>query len=155
MEYSVSTQAQPVRITINAEYTFTEGGLVKNRLYAGKAEQMQTSDSTYTLLSDGFVLEFYTEAQELDGRLTAKNGFIRGDNSLMVAQDSVVFTNKVGETLYTEELIWEQKRAEVYTNKFVTIERATDIIYGKGLISDENFSSYIIKDPTGTFYLEE
>jgi LPS export ABC transporter protein LptC len=145
----------PVRITIGVTYEFTEGGLTKNTLYAARAEQFQTPDSSYNLLSGGFQLNFYDEAQVLDGRLTAKKGFISGDNSMMIARDSVVFVNKVGETLYTEELIWVQDSAVVYTNKFVTIERADDIIYGKGLVSDERFTNYVIKDPTGIFYLKE
>lgn len=145
----------PMRITLDATYVFTEGGQVKNELYAARAEQFQTPDSAYNLLSGGFKLTFYNDEQQVDSRLTAKNGFIRGDNSLMIARDSVVFVNSVGETLYTEELIWVQDSAVVYTNKFVTIERIDDIIYGKGLISDENFTNYVIKEPTGTFFLKE
>ncbi len=145
----------PVRITLDVTYVFTEGGKVQNELYTMRAEQYQTADSAYNLLSGGFQLDFYNDEGILDGRLTAKNGFIRGDNSMMIATDSVVFVNNVGEKLHTEELIWVQDSAVVYTDKFVTIEREDDIIYGKGLVSDETFSNYNIKEATGTFYLKE
>lgn len=154
LEYS-SDGPVPERITLDVTYTFTEGGKVKNTLYTARAEQFQTPDSAYNLLSGGFVLTFFDADQKFDGRLTAENGFIRGDNSLMIARDSVVFVNNVGETLYTEELIWVQDSAVVYTDKFVTIERTDDIIYGKGMVSDQNFTNYVIRDVTGVFYLNE
>ncbi len=153
-EYT-ETGPSPIRITLNVTYEFTEAGKLKNELYASRAEQYQEPDSSYSLLSGGFILTFYDENVEFDGRLSAENGFIRGDNSMMIARDSVVFVNRDNETLYTEELIWVQDSAKVFTNKFVTIEREDDIIYGKGLISDENFTNYIIKSPTGTFFLTE
>jgi LPS export ABC transporter protein LptC len=145
----------PMRTTIGVTYLFTDSGRVKNQLQTGRMEQFQLADSSYSLLSDGFSLTFYTEAEEFDGRLTAKNGFIKGDNSLMIARDSVVFVNNVGETLHTEELTWVQDSAKVFTDKFVTIERADGVIYGKGLISDQNFTNYVIKEPTGVIYLSE
>lgn len=154
LEYSEGDLV-PARITLGVTYTFTEEGRVKNRLYANRAEQFQTPDSSYNLLKEGFILTFYDDNQKRDGKLTAMNGFISGDNALMIARDSVVFNNRAGETLYTEELIWVQDSAIVYTDKFVTIERANDIIYGKGLVSDETFSNYVIKEPTGIFYLNE
>ncbi len=146
---------EPLRTTLGVTYMFTDSGKVKNELQSGKVEQFQVADSLYSLLSLGFSLTFYTENQEVDGVLTAKNGFIKGDNSLMIARDSVVFVNNIGETLRTEELIWIQDSAQVFTDKFVTIEQADGVIYGKGMVSDQNFTNYRIKEVTGELYLKE
>jgi len=146
---------EPLRTTLGVTYMFTDSGKVKNELQSGKVEQFQVADSSYSLLSKGFSLKFYTKDQEIDGILTAKNGFINGDNSLMIARDSVVFVNNIGETLRTEELIWVQDSAQVYTDKFVTIEQADGVIYGKGMVSDQNFTNYRIKEVTGELYLKE
>ena len=102
-----------------------------------------------------FELTFFDNRGEFDGRLTAMNGYIRGDKALMIATDSVVFINRLDEELLTEELIWEQDSAIVYTNKFVTINRAETVLYGTGLESDENFTNYVIKNPTGEFFIDE
>ncbi len=146
---------EPLRTTIGVTYVYTDSGKVKNELEAGKLTQYQLEDSSYSLLSNGFALTFFTAEQTFDGRLTAKNGFISGDNSLMIARDSVVFINAVGETLHTEELTWLQDSAQVFTDKFVTIEKPDIVIYGKGLISDENFTNYQIKEPSGLIYINE
>ncbi len=154
LEFSDS-EHPPLRTTIDAYYTYTDSGHIQNTLLAAKIEQFQTQDSTYSLLSNGFELTFYDKKQKVDGKLTALNGFINGTNSLMIARDSVVFTNAEGETLRTEELIWQQDSGKVFTDKFVTIEKADGVIYGKGLVSDQNFTEYVITDVTGIIYIEE
>lgn len=145
----------PIRSTLNVQYTYTDSGRVKNILEAGKLDQYQTPDSAYSKISNGFSLTFFDAQAKFDGKLTAKNGYITGDNSMMIARDSVVFRNKENETLHTEELIWYGDSATVYTNKFVTIERKDAVIYGKGLTSNQNFTNYVITDVTGVINIED
>lgn len=145
----------PVRSTTDVTYTYTDSGKVKNILEAGRLDQFQSADSTYSKISNGFALTFYDKDGTFDGKLTAREGYIGPGNKIMIARDSVIFKNKEGETLHTEELIWYQDSAKVYTNKFVTIERKDDIIYGKGLTSNQNFTNYSIQQVTGEFYLDD
>lgn len=145
----------PDRSTSGVTYLFTDSGKVKNKLEAALVEQFVSTDSSYSLISGGFTLYFYSDRGALDGTLTALNAWISGDNSHMVARDSVVFVNTKQEVLRTEELTWWQDSAKVMTDKFVTIERADAVIYGKGLISNENFTDYEIQQPSGVLYLNE
>jgi len=153
LEYS-DLENPPIRTTYEVSYTFTDSGRVANVLNAGKVMRFEVGDSTYSLISEGFELIFYDQLGAVDGRLTAMNGYVKGDNSLMIARDSVVFVNRLNEKLITEELFWLQDSGRVFTEKFVTIRREDGVIYGKGLISDENFTDYEIKDPTGEIYLD-
>lgn len=145
----------PARSSTNVTYTFTDSGRVKNVLHATNLDQFEDGDSSYSHLSNGFSLTFYTDEGDFDGQLTAQNGYISGDNSIMIARDSVVFVNQSDEKLNTEELIWRQDSATVTTDKFVTIEQKDVVIYGKGLWSNQNFTNYVIKEVTGSFYLKE
>lgn len=153
LEYS-NLETPPIRTTYEVSYTFTDSGRVANVLNAGKVMRFEVGDSAYSLISEGFELIFFDYQGEIDGRLTAMNGYVRGDNALMIARDSVVFVNRLGEELITEELIWRQDSGKVYSDKFVTIRREDGVIYGKGLVSDENFTDYEINEPTGEIYLD-
>lgn len=148
-------ELQPMRSSTNVTYTYTDSGKVKNVLFATNLDQFQDGDSSYSKISNGFSLTFYTPEGEFDGKLTAQNGYIGNDNSIMIARDSVVFINQANEKLNTEELIWRQDSATVTTDKFVTIEQEDIVIYGKGLWSNQNFTNYVIKEVTGSFYLKE
>ncbi len=145
----------PARSTTDVTYTYTDSGRVKNVLEAGRLDQYQTADSTYSKINDGFALTFFDKSGKFDGKLTARKGYIGPGNKIMIARDSVIFRNKEGETLHTEELFWYQDSAKVYTDKFVTIERKDDVIYGKGLTSNQNFTNYTIQQVTGEFYMQD
>ena len=154
LEYSI-LENTPSSTTFEASYQYTDSGRITNILNAGKVERFELSDSSYSLISEGFELVFYKKSGEFDGRLTALNGYVSGDNSMMIARDSVVFVNRMKEELITEELYWKQDSAKVFTDKFVTIKRNDIVIYGKGLISDENFTNYTIREPSGEIYLKD
>jgi LPS export ABC transporter protein LptC len=154
LEFS-ELEHHPIRSTQNVTYTYTDSGRITHVLVAGRVDRFELPDSSYSTLHNDFSLTFYRANGTFDGRLTARNGYIKGDNSLMIARDSVVFVNYMNETLHTEELIWNQDSATVYTDKFVTIEKDETVIYGKGLVSDQNFTNYVIQDVTGIIYLSE
>ena len=145
----------PARSTQNVVFTYTDSARTKNVLEAAKVEQFVYEDSTFSKISEGFTLTFFDAKGHVDGVLSAPNALIFNRNSRMIARDSVVFKNADDETLKTEELIWIQDSAIVYTDKFVTIERSSGVIYGKGLRSNENFTNYQIQQTAGEFYLED
>ena len=73
----------------------------------------------------------------------------------MIAKRNVEVVNIDGDTLKTEELIWDQKKKKIYSNTFVEIRTKSEIIYGEGLEADETFSNYTIKKITGTIQIDE
>jgi LPS export ABC transporter protein LptC len=69
------------------------------------------------------------------------------------AKNNVIATNAQGDTLKTEHLIWEEKKEIIYTEEFVKIIRADQIITGIGFTSDQKLQNWKIKNPKGTIYV--
>ena len=89
-----------------------------------------------TLFSANYV--YYTKAEELyhaTGNVIVKN-------------------NETGDELTTEELFWDEGKEEYYTEKFVTIKSDGEVHTGEGLTANQDFTSYQILKPSGTFTLE-
>ena len=63
--------------------------------------------------------------------------------------DSVHLVSKNGEELLTNELIWDELKKEVYTNKFVKLTRPGEIIYSFGFRANQEFTKYEIKAISG------
>ena len=61
--------------------------------------------------------------------------------------------NVNGDLLETEHLIWNEKKEIVYTEEFVKITTKNEVIYGKGLVSNQDFTKYTIKKISGTIML--
>jgi LPS export ABC transporter protein LptC len=69
---------------------------------------------------------------------------------------NVIVTNlEQRQTLYTEEIFWFQGRKEISTEKAIKIITEKEQLNGVGLTSNEEFSKYTIKKPTGIFALEK
>jgi hypothetical protein len=49
----------------------------------------------------------------------------------------------------TEQLTWDQRREMIYTDKFIKIKTADEILYGTGFESNQNFTRYRIKNLNG------
>jgi LPS export ABC transporter protein LptC len=144
--------AVPDRITEDAEYLYTDSGVVRNRLRATRITEWGAPEKR-TEMDGGLELVFFDTAGQQGSVLTARRGVILPDLERMQVMDDVVFVNAKGERLETELLTWHQDSARVRTDRAVRIARGADVIHGMGLDAAEDFSSYVIKRVTGTLHL--
>jgi hypothetical protein len=63
--------------------------------------------------------------------------------------------NKNGEKLETEKLVWDESRHRIYTDAFVKITTAKEVIMGKGMESNQDFTKCEIKQVTGQIQLRQ
>lgn len=145
-------EAVPDRVTTDAEYLYSDSGIVRNRLRAGQIAEWSVPERR-TELSGGLELLFFDAAGAPGSRLTARRGLIAERSKRMEVLEDVVFVNAKGERLETEHLIWVQDSARVRTDQAVRIQRGSDVIHGMGLDAAEDFSAYVIKRVTGTIHL--
>ena len=146
--------AVPDRITHDAEYVYSDSGVVRNRLRAGRIAEWSAPEQR-TELTEGVELLFF-DAQGMPGStLTARRGLILPGKKRMEVFEQVVFVNARGERLETEQLSWEQDSARVHTDKAVRVQRGADVIHGTGLDAAEDFSRYVIRRVTGTIHLQD
>lgn len=141
------------RITTQAEYLYSDSGLVRNRIRAGTISEF-SGTSPRRELSDGVELTFFNADGHAGSQLTARRGEMDQEGNRMTVEEQVVFVNANGEKLETEYLTWNQDSNRVFTDRPVKITRARDIIYGQGLDAAQDFSSYTIRRITGTLFID-
>lgn len=142
----------PDRVTEKAEYFYSDSGVVRNRLRAGRIAEW-TADPKRTELSEGVELLFFDAQGKPGSTLSARRGLILPGQKRMEVMEQVVFINAKGERLETEQLTWEQDSARVHTDKAVRVQRGEDVIHGQGLDAAEDFSRYTIRRVTGVLQL--
>ncbi|HVB02929.1 MAG TPA: LPS export ABC transporter periplasmic protein LptC [Chitinophagaceae bacterium] len=101
----------------------------------------------YVVLNQGLKVEFYNDSQEVSSTLTARIGEYFSNNNMMVVRDSVVVVNQKGERLECQKLTWDASKQQFFTHDPVKIITANEIIYGDGLIANENFTWHEIIHP--------
>ena len=73
----------------------------------------------------------------------------------MEVKYNVEVVNVNGEKLNTEHLIWDEQKKKIISDDFVKITTAKEIIMGKGLEANQDFTQYEIKEVTGTIRVED
>ncbi len=147
-------QQLPVQTNHKAEFVYTESGKLRNKLIAETLERYE-GDESYLLAKDGFTMIFYDSTETEEARLTAVNGRYDQAKNHLVAWDKVELLNAKGEKLETEELIFAQDSARIYSDRFVTITSESGVLFGDGLESNDSFTRYHILRPHGDLYVKD
>lgn len=134
---------------------YSKGGKVEARLFSKTFIRNEVARPPYVDLKDGLKAEFYGDSLRLTNTLTAGSGRWYEREGNIVLRDSVKVVNDKGEMLRTDELVWNEKLREFYTDKPVKITTATQIISGIGMESNQDFSWYRIKNITGAVAVEK
>ena len=133
----------------NVQINYSDNGVVRIQASGPTATRYNT-EKPYLEFSDGIQILFFDANHAIESKLTARYATAIENSKSMTARDSVVVVNNKGELLNTDELVWDEDKKIIYSNSFVKITTADEIIYGNGMIANENFSDYTIKHITGT-----
>lgn len=104
---------------------------------------------------DGVLVHFFGPLGDTSSTLEALYGLRRERQGEVIVRDSVVWESASGEKLETNELIWDERRREIYTKKFVVLTRPEEIIYGHGFTADQDFSNARINSVEGRIAVDQ
>ena len=128
---------------------YSNNGILKAKMQSKTFIHNTSAVPPYINMSNGLRVDFYSADGILNNTLTAKNGRYFEQSNNVIVTDSVVVKNIKNEKLQTQELIWNEKTQQFFTEKAVTITTPTQIIYGDGMQSNQDFSNYKILNVKG------
>jgi LPS export ABC transporter protein LptC len=108
-----------------------------------------------TIMPQGLFVIFYDEKGKEATTLKADYGVRYELSKKMEVKYNVEVVNVNGEKLNTEHLIWDEQKKKITSDAFVKITTAKEIIMGKGLEANQDFTQYEIKEVTGTIRIED
>ena len=132
------------------ESYLSQNGKVKAKLFSPLMLRYML-DTPKVVFPKTLKVDFYSDSTKIESRLFAKYGqYLENDNKVFL-RDSVVVFNINGDTLFCQELYWDQVKAIFYTDKNVIIHKPDQKVYGNGLIADQSFKWFTIKHPHNSF----
>ncbi len=143
----------PLRILENAVIEHSDSAVIRGKLITSELHEFISGDRE---LPKGGYVEFYDRFGGITGSLRCNYAYFTKETDVWKVEGNVRLRNtESGEMLFTEELFWNPVEKNVYTDQFVRIETDDQILTGVGLTARQDFSRYVIKNPQGTFNLEE
>lgn len=143
-------------VTINNVHVQqSEMGKPTLELTASKMISYQTHEA-YTEFPNGLRIVFFDSLMQPKTELTANYGISWDARRTMEARGNVVLRNfQKQQQLNTESLLYDRNSQKVSTPGFVKITMPDKIVLGKGMVTDEKFDNYSIRQVTATIYVNE
>jgi LPS export ABC transporter protein LptC len=132
---------------------YTDSGKLRARVFSPILAAVKSKRNPYLLMKKGLKVDFYDENGNLESYMTAEYGVSYMEEKKVVVRRNVEILNIKGETLNTEELVWDQQSGVIRTDKFVKITGEDQITTGTGLVSNQAFTDWEIINYSGTINL--
>lgn len=139
----------------NLQIVYTDSGFAKVQVFATLAETYSKPEPVVKL-KNGLKVHFFDDQGQILSTLTAKSGTIFQEKGQIIVRDSVeLFNAEKKQKLETEELRWTRKDSTIFTEKSVIVRAPGSILFGKGIRTKQDFSTYEFLQPTGTIDLSK
>ncbi len=143
----------PLSTLIGATIIYSDSARQKAIVEADELLDLQNGDRE---VPKGMFITFYEKDGSVSATLRANYAYFFKEDDKWKATGNVIVDNIANkETLKSEELYWEPKNEDVYTDKFVRIETPGELMTGTGLKAKQDFSEWTLKNPEGLIDVEE
>lgn len=154
-EVSSKYTSAPVDTIRGAEIIYSDSAIVKGKMVTPMMIQYNISDP-FWMMPKGVKIIFYDINTQEDGNIVADSGVFHTVAQKIEFYHHVVYTTVKGDVFKSDELIWDQQKKIMYSNKPVQIITATgDILNGINFTSDDKLRNPQMTQSTGTFNVND
>ncbi len=147
-------KAVPVMYVDSVTTLISDSGRIRYKVLAETWEYFDQADEPYWYFPQGVYFERFDDSMRVES-------MVRGDTAryftkleLWKLQNHVLVKNMTGEQFETNLLFWSQQQRRVYSDSFIRIQQADQILMGYGFESNERMSKYKIFEIKGVFPLD-
>ena len=150
------TDQSPSLVIKEIETTYSDSGVVKVMLKAPQLTRFEKLDQPIDEYPEGLTVTFYSSDFEITGMLTCEYAkYIVNDNLWETRKNVEAENLQTGEKLNTEQLFWNVEKELLYSDAFVRITTADEVLFGDGLEAKQDFSKWKITKPKGTLTIND
>lgn len=141
--------------TYNIVYERSDSGYVRVVLESPLMKRY-VGDDEYNEFPNGFKITLFDKEGKETSFIQADYGIDYRVRKYMNARNDVVIKNfETGEELYTENLIWDQRKRIIRSNTFVKLVDPDKVIFGDSMWANEDFTRHEVYNIKGELEVEE
>lgn len=138
----------PTMSTTNVVTMISDSGYTKYRIDTQQWDIYDETKNPMWIFPKGLHLDNFDKDMNLTATLVCDSATYYSAKRLWRLDGNVVMVNTLRDSFLTEQLFWDQQKAEVYSDSFIHIVRSNHIIEGYGFVSDQSMNSYNVNRPT-------
>ena len=144
----------PLTIAENINSKYTDSGRLKSILQSPKMLNYSNREFAFYEFPEGINLILYDDDNQ-ESNVVADYAIMYDETDLIDLQGNVVLATHNKDTLFAEQLYYDQIKEWLFTNTPVTFKMQDQLINGNGFDSNRNFSNAHVLEMTGHMYLNE
>jgi LPS export ABC transporter protein LptC len=149
---SIST---PTMVTTHVSTLISDSGYTRYNITTKIWNIFDESAEPYWTFPEGLKLVQYDRKMKPDANLRCDSAIYYSNRRMWRLDGDVVMVNVMRDSFLTQQLYWDQAKAEVYSDSFIHIVRSNHIIEGYGFTSNENMTAYTVHKPTAIIPLDK
>ena len=148
------SENEPIGIAENINLKYTDSGRVTANLLSAKMFDYSNRDFPYNEFTNGVILYLF-DGDNKKSTVVSDYAIVYDKTNLIDLQGNVKIITQTNDTLFAEQLYYDQKKEWLYTNKPVTFRTGLDLIHGNGFDSNSKFTNAEVLEVTGMITLDE
>lgn len=144
----------PLTIAEHINTKYTDSGRLKMNLISPKMLDFSNRAFAFFEFPDGVNLNFFDDNNNKNN-VVADYGLVYNETNLIDLRGNVILTTHNKDTLFAEQLYYDQKTEWLFTNQPVKFRTKNEIINGNGFDSNRNFTNAEVLETTGVIYIDE
>jgi len=162
-EISAQQLTSAIDSTTNIDIIYSDSARVKLHMTAPlllQHEDIKHPENAYEEMPHGVRIVFYDTTRKESGTIVADSAIshtvIHTVSKIIEFHKNVVATNPAGDTYKSDELIWDQVKKTIYSNKWVQITRkAGDTFGGIPFTDNEKLDHPVFGSSNGLFHVAD
>lgn len=147
------SENEPIGVAENINLKYTDSGKVQAILKSPKMYDYSNRKFAYNEFTDGVNLELFEDGKK--SVIVSDYAIIYNKTNIIDLQGNVVITTHSNDTLFAEQLYYDQEKEWLFTNKPVTFRTGRDLINGNGFDSNSKFTNAEVLEITGLITVNE
>lgn len=148
------SENEPIGIADTFNLKYTDSGRVKAILISSKMLDYSNRDFPFSEFPEGIYLEVFDEENN-KSVVVADYAISYTHTDLIDLQGNVKLSTSKNDTLFAEQLYYDQKKEWLFTNSPVTFKMGFDKINGRGFDADSKFSNAEVLEVGGLISVDE
>ncbi|WP_100614186.1 LPS export ABC transporter periplasmic protein LptC [Confluentibacter citreus] len=148
------SENEPIGVADTINLKYTDSGRVKAILISSKMLDYGNRDFPFTEFPEGIYLEVFDEDNN-KSVVVADYAISYSQTDILDLQGNVKLSTSKKDTLFAEQLYYDQRQEWLFTNKPVTFKIGFDKINGTGFNSNSKFTNAEVLEVNGIITVDE
>ena len=129
----------------------SDSGIIKYRIVAERWEVNQAKNPSRWVFDKGLFLEQFDEKFHVESHIQCDTAYYYDQLRLWELRSRVRILTKTGIRFSSEELFWDERKHELYSNVFSHLITPERELQGTYFRSNENMTKYYVSNSKGSF----